>query len=530
MAYHPPDFSIGAVLGAPHPHAHPAVFSVLEQLESPVQLPASPPQDEPVVQLEGAELWTRFHEIGTEMVITKSGRRMFPALKVRCAGFDRKARYVLLMDVVAADDCRYKFHGSRWMVAGKADPEMPKRMYIHPDSPATGEQWMSKTVNFNKLKLTNNISDQHGFTILNSMHKYQPRLHIVRANDVLQLPYSTFKTYVFPETQFMAVTAYQNDKITQLKIDNNPFAKGFRDTGNGRREKRKSVVQMKITEEQKIESGSSDDSSSDPSPYLLQEPTVATSTHKGVCESDSDNDGGHSGPIAQAAEISTTSLETPDEPTDPPPPHSTHQPPEHHPQHHRDHPQHPSNHPSDLPDPPSIGSEECEQTPGLTHVPGGPLDPEYHRLTLHPDTHTHTHTHRCCPPPPGSVAQQLVGGLLPGQGHYHLVRSVPPLLAAGPLAPLAPWLSGWGEGEAGGRGALTQEVLRLQQIGPAAQGLIISHYYPYNYMNVIAAAVPAAVRPWPRGAPYPLPPLRLTGSPAGPGASRGHRSTTPRST
>ena len=29
-----------------------------------------------------------------------------------------------------------------------------------------------------------------------------------------------------------------NFQVTQLKIDNNPFAKGFRDTGNGRREKR----------------------------------------------------------------------------------------------------------------------------------------------------------------------------------------------------------------------------------------------------------------------------------------------------
>ena len=51
---------------------------------------------------------------------------------------------------------------SQWMVAGKADPEMPKRMYIHPDSPATGEQWMQKVVSFHKLKLTNNISDKHG--------------------------------------------------------------------------------------------------------------------------------------------------------------------------------------------------------------------------------------------------------------------------------------------------------------------------------------------------------------------------------
>ena len=51
---------------------------------------------------------------------------------------------------------------SRWMVAGKADPEMPKRMYIHPDSPATGEQWVQKVISFHKLKLTNNISDKHG--------------------------------------------------------------------------------------------------------------------------------------------------------------------------------------------------------------------------------------------------------------------------------------------------------------------------------------------------------------------------------
>lgn len=57
----------------------------------------------------------------------------------------------------------YLFSRSRWMVAGKADPEMPKRMYIHPDSPSTGEQWMQKVVSFHKLKLTNNISDKHGF-------------------------------------------------------------------------------------------------------------------------------------------------------------------------------------------------------------------------------------------------------------------------------------------------------------------------------------------------------------------------------
>ncbi|XP_006640960.1 T-box transcription factor TBX2b isoform X1 [Lepisosteus oculatus] len=258
----------GAAEAALHPalgHHHQAAhLRSLKSLE-----PEEEVEDDPKVTLEAKELWDQFHKLGTEMVITKSGRRMFPPFKVRVNGLDKKAKYILLMDIVAADDCRYKFHNSRWMVAGKADPEMPKRMYIHPDSPATGEQWMAKPVAFHKLKLTNNISDKHGFTILNSMHKYQPRFHIVRANDILKLPYSTFRTYVFPETDFIAVTAYQNDKITQLKIDNNPFAKGFRDTGNGRREKRKQLTlpSLRMYEDQckaDREGGDSDASSSEP--------------------------------------------------------------------------------------------------------------------------------------------------------------------------------------------------------------------------------------------------------------------------
>ncbi|XP_061117079.1 T-box transcription factor TBX3-like isoform X1 [Conger conger] len=277
-------------------------------------------EDDPKVHLEAKDLWEQFHKRGTEMVITKSGRRMFPPFKVRCTGLDKKAKYILLMDIVAADDCRYKFHNSRWMVAGKADPEMPKRMYIHPDSPATGEQWMSKVVNFHKLKLTNNISDKHGFTILNSMHKYQPRFHIVRANDILKLPYSTFRTYVFPETEFIAVTAYQNDKITQLKIDNNPFAKGFRDTGNGRREKRKQLAlqSMRSYEEQQ-KKGTADESLGEHGSFKCfdQVSAVGAPALKDVCESDEDSDeeskDGNPQDGQESSKISTTTEDTKDE-------------------------------------------------------------------------------------------------------------------------------------------------------------------------------------------------------------------------
>ncbi|XP_022704451.1 T-box transcription factor TBX3-like [Varroa jacobsoni] len=222
-------------------------------------------RDDPEVTLEAKDLWEKFHALGTEMVVTKSGRRMFPPFKVRLSGLDQKAKYVMLMDIVAGDDCRYKFQNRRWVVAGKADPEMPKRMYIHPDSPATGEQWMHKVVSFHKLKLTNNISDKHGFTILNSMHKYQPRFHLVRTADIGKLACASFKTFIFRETEFIAVTAYQNEKITQLKIDNNPFAKGFRDTGAGKTNKRRSAGDQ--------DSSDDDDGCETPSSAMLQSHT-----------------------------------------------------------------------------------------------------------------------------------------------------------------------------------------------------------------------------------------------------------------
>jgi len=51
---------------------------------------------------------------------------------------------------------------SSWVVAGKADPISPPRIHVHPDSPATGAQWMKQVVSFDKLKLTNNQLDDNG--------------------------------------------------------------------------------------------------------------------------------------------------------------------------------------------------------------------------------------------------------------------------------------------------------------------------------------------------------------------------------
>ncbi|KAM4667414.1 T-box transcription factor TBX10 [Amazona ochrocephala] len=185
-------------------------------------------------RLEMGSLWEEFNRLGTEMIVTKAGRRMFPTFQVKLSGLDPLSDYVLLMDFIPLDDKRYRyaFHSSSWLAAGRAEPAAPGRVHFHPDSPAKGAQWMRQIVSFDKLKLTNNLLDDNGHIILNSMHRYQPRFHVVLVDprrDSERFAHQNFKSFSFPETQFMAVTAYQNHRITQLKIASNPFAKGFRD-------------------------------------------------------------------------------------------------------------------------------------------------------------------------------------------------------------------------------------------------------------------------------------------------------------
>nr|XP_039252256.1 T-box-containing protein 2-like [Styela clava] len=184
------------------------------------------------VQLCDRELWDQFSKAGTEMIVTKTGRRMFPGYRIKLSGLDRDAKYCVMMDIVNVDDHRYKFQHGEWTIAGRGEPHLPQRFFLHPDSPATGAKWMSEIVSFHKVKLTNSVGrDVDGKIVLNSMHRYQPRIHIVRTNDPTRVHMQRLCTFAFPQTVFITVTAYQNPEVTKLKIDNNPFAKGFREDG-----------------------------------------------------------------------------------------------------------------------------------------------------------------------------------------------------------------------------------------------------------------------------------------------------------
>jgi T-box protein 20 len=72
--------------------------------------------------------------------------------------------FQVLLDVVATDSRRYRYayHRSSWLVAGKADPPAPSRLYVHPDTPLGPDALRKQVISFEKVKLTNNEMDKNG--------------------------------------------------------------------------------------------------------------------------------------------------------------------------------------------------------------------------------------------------------------------------------------------------------------------------------------------------------------------------------
>ncbi|XP_076016321.1 MAX gene-associated protein [Genypterus blacodes] len=194
------------------------------------------------VTLENHSVWKQFYNCGTEMILTKQGRRMFPYCRYRLTGLEPNRRYILVLSIVPSDQFKYRWNSTTWEITGQAENQCQGlvRAFSHHNSPSLGSEWMSGLVSFYRLKITNNLNGwQDGHMVLHSMHRYVPRLNVIPVPDgQLATPDQPFvkgpesMTFTFPQTEFMAVTTYQNFRITQLKITYNPFAKGFRDDGS----------------------------------------------------------------------------------------------------------------------------------------------------------------------------------------------------------------------------------------------------------------------------------------------------------
>lgn len=235
------------------------------------------------IEPENRELWNMFQSCQkNEMIITKSGRCLFPVLKFKIildeensSSPDPEFYFSYGLGIERIDSFKWKYRHHRWYSIPVTPTNTPSfhessmHIYEPEHSSVTWTQIRNEGLNFSKVKLTNrkgissyssnalatkscqseNNSNSNYFS-LSSFGNYAPVVYILDWNcfiknhqnisniaslnsilksfdqEQLILDGSLRKIRVH-ECAFIAVTHYQNELITHLKKHNNPHAKGF---------------------------------------------------------------------------------------------------------------------------------------------------------------------------------------------------------------------------------------------------------------------------------------------------------------
>ncbi|KAK0418245.1 hypothetical protein QR680_013455 [Steinernema hermaphroditum] len=197
-------------------------------------LPTPDVRPEPNIEVTIKEIdkWEQFHRVGNEMIVARRGRNPFPIFDFDVSGLEREAEYRFSIAFERCDEKRYTHQDGSWKGHGRGEPMGSAIQVIHHKDAQSGRQWMREGVRFHQLRFTNNVQTAKLHTIqLLSMHKYRPVVYVYRLNRNPVLASIMVAVLPFEQMEFIAVTAYQNGKLKDLKVELNPFAKAFRKDG-----------------------------------------------------------------------------------------------------------------------------------------------------------------------------------------------------------------------------------------------------------------------------------------------------------
>ncbi|CAI2348334.1 unnamed protein product [Caenorhabditis sp. 36 PRJEB53466] len=176
-------------------------------------------------------LWSECFKLGHEMILTCTGRRIFPLLEYKIEGLDANKMYSICLHLDLVDNKKLRFSNRSWIET--LSPEMkrtPKRVWHHSGA-MTGRDWMEKPVSFDQVRITNKLSKEEenpSYIHLHTQHRYIPVLSIYEsvceANETEKL----VSTHRITHSQFITVTAYHMPEINTLKTNNNPYSTGSR--------------------------------------------------------------------------------------------------------------------------------------------------------------------------------------------------------------------------------------------------------------------------------------------------------------
>ncbi|KAK3841797.1 MAG: hypothetical protein J3R72DRAFT_148260, partial [Linnemannia gamsii] len=243
------------------------------------------------VKLLAADLWAKFHDVENEMILTPSGRSLFPTLQFQAVNLDPDAYYSFRLDFEMVSPNRFRYSKGSWVLVeplehGSGDaisscdwnsiqstdsydtnPALLRESCIHPDRFQLGSHWMAQSISFANVKVSNKAqtsstaretsskrkydeldaefsinvsgvngnSDLRGYSATNTnifhletFHKYRPRLLLTRKDTISDTTFST-TVHRFEKAEFVAISHYQNQDVIELKKAFNPHAAGFRD-------------------------------------------------------------------------------------------------------------------------------------------------------------------------------------------------------------------------------------------------------------------------------------------------------------
>lgn len=217
------------------------------------------------------QLWSEFHSLDNEMIITKHGRCMFPLLRFlfNLSAGEKDEFICIGITIFRIDGLRWKYKNGKWMNNGyernfhpnekccetpivndlsDAQQTIKNTIRIYEPHKNAIKLAEHREISFARVKLTNQalhhsdepnikreeaIEMEHVFP-LKSFCRYQPVLiwcKAIRRDKNLLWHMKNFPENIqfvsFDCTRFYAVTHYQNMKITNLKKAYNPHAKGF---------------------------------------------------------------------------------------------------------------------------------------------------------------------------------------------------------------------------------------------------------------------------------------------------------------
>jgi hypothetical protein len=144
------------------------------------------------------------------------------------SGMEENALYTVQIEFRYADNFKYRFMNGEWRTCARSEPtllagqrsnsnQQQPILYEHPDSPNFGHHWCKDFVAFAKLKLSNNENHKCSDSVfLKSLLKYEPCIHVYKHDKKNVDDRVLVKSQSFPQTAFIAVTAYQNEQVCSV--------------------------------------------------------------------------------------------------------------------------------------------------------------------------------------------------------------------------------------------------------------------------------------------------------------------------